>query len=167
VQTVNEATPRTLPPAIWVLLSSLAAAGTLAVALFAAGRPSAAALENEHALNVTPERAADSFIEAYQAQSFDRAADFATGTLQRALRAKAKHPSTHRESARVWVLEESHLLRQDKLRFLGVLVQPDEDESAGCPLALTVVKRDAGYYVEDLHWPKGPPQQEREEPKAP
>jgi hypothetical protein len=153
-------TSRLMPaPVGWWLLSSLAASACLALALFATRPGAGPSVAEQRVLRSTPERAADSFIDAYQAGAFERAASFATGTLCDALRARAKGAAAQGGNPRVWVLQESHQLRQDKLRFLGVLMRPDEDESVGWPVALTVVKRDDGFWVEDLHWPKGPPRE--------
>jgi hypothetical protein len=152
---------RVMPaPVGWWLLSSLAASVCLALTLIATRPGAGPSAAEERALRITPERAAESFIDAYQAGAFERAAGFATGTLASALRTRAKRTAAQGGNTRIWVLQESHLLRQDKLRFLGVLMRPEEDESVGWPVALTVVKRDDGFWVEDLHWPKGPPREE-------
>jgi hypothetical protein len=142
------------------LLSSLAAGAALCLALSVTRPRAGDSSAVERTLRITPERAAESFVDAYQTGAFGRAANFATGTLARSLRERAKGAAAVGGATRLWVLQESHVLRQDKLRFLGVLVRPDEDESLGWPIALTVVKRDGSYWVEDLHWPKGPPPEE-------
>jgi hypothetical protein len=147
------------PVGVW-LLSSLAAAAGLSLALTLTRPRAGDSSALERTLRITPERAAESFIDAYQTGAFARAANFATGTLSRSLRSRARQPAAVSGQTRLWVLQESHVLRQDKLRFLGVLIRPDEDESLGWPIALTVVKRDGSYWVEDLHWPKGPPREE-------
>jgi hypothetical protein len=142
------------------LLSSLAATASLALALTVTQPRPGDRSAVERTLRITPERAAESFIDAYQAGAFERAANFATGTLARSLRTRAKHAAAVGGQTRLWVLQESHVLREDKLRFLGVLIHPAEDESLGWPIALTVIKRDGSFWVEDLHWPKGPPREE-------
>ncbi|HEY2733987.1 MAG TPA: hypothetical protein VGI70_08380, partial [Polyangiales bacterium] len=114
----------------------------------------------ERALRTTPEHAAENFIEAYRAHAYARAADFANGSFARALRKRADRPAADGGNGRIWVLQETHYLRKDKWRFVGVLTKQDEDESLGWPIALTVIKRDDGYFVDDLHWPKGPPTEE-------
>jgi hypothetical protein len=147
------------PVGFW-LLSSLAAAAVLSLTLTVTRPRPGDNSALERTLRITPERAAESFIDAYQTGAFERAANFATGTLARGLRSRAKRAAAVGGQTRLWVLQESHVLREDKLRFLGVLIRPDEDESLGWPIALTVVKRDGGFWVEDLHWPKGPPREE-------
>ena len=152
---------RVIPaPVGFCLLSSLAAAACLALTLIVTRPGAGPTAAEERVLRITPERAAEGFIDAYQAGAFERAAGFATGTLARALHTRAKRSAAQGSNERVWVLQESHVLRQDKLRFLGVLVRPDEDENVGWPVALTVVKRNDSFWVEDLHWPKGPPREE-------
>ena len=144
-------------PARVVLLSALAASLALAGAL---------ALSREGAFArapapLRPERAAEEFMIAYRARDYARAARWTTGQLMREMRKRAKNQKsadrTLSSDGRSWLLQESHLLRDEKLRFLGVLVRPDQEESSGWPVEVTVVRRDASYLVEDLHWPKGPP----------
>jgi hypothetical protein len=142
-----------------VLLSSAAAAAAMGVALWLSRPEIHEGFAPELAVRITPERAAEGFIEAYLVEDFARAASFATDTFARAVRARAKQndSAAHGRVASTWLLQESHVLRADKLRFVGVLVRPGQDESAGWPLTLTMIRRDARYWVDELHWPKGPP----------
>ena len=113
------------------------------------------------ALTVTPERAAEAFVDAYRRGAYARAASFATGELARAVKQRARSqvaklspPSS--PDTRRFVLQESQWLRHERLRLIGVLVNANEDESAGQTVALTMMKRDQRYYVEDVEWDDGP-----------
>jgi len=149
---------RCFSPARVVLLSALGAGLALGAAL-ALSRGGAFA---RAPAPVRPERAAEEFMIAYRARDYARAANWATGSLLREMQKRAKNQKpaaagVTSDDGRSWLLKESHLLREEKLRFLGVLVRPEEEESSGWPVEVTVVRRDARYLVEDLHWPKGPP----------
>lgn len=147
-------------PAVYVLLSSAAAGAALALTLWSTQPGAFDDHVPERAFRLTPERAAENFIEAYLAEDFVQAATFAAEPFARAVRSRPKRASQQQRAANNlrWLLQESHVLRADKLRFVGVLVGPGEDESSGWPVTLTLV-RNAGarYRVESLHWPKGPP----------
>ena len=150
--------PRLFSPARIVLLSALSASLALSAAL-ALSRDGAFARDPAP---LRPERAAEEFMSAFRARDYARAASWATGHLLREMQKRAKSQKSSdgkdgSDDGRSWLLQESHLLREDKLRFHGVLVRPDQDESSGWPVEVTVVRRDARYLVEDLHWPKGPP----------
>ena len=148
-------------PSALVLLSSVGAAATLGAALWLT-RPSAldpALLEAP--AHATPERSAESFIDAYLAEDYARAARFATPAFAKTVKQRPKHRSAQYAVAnRRWLLQESHVIRADKLRFVGVLVTPDQDESTGWPVTLTLLRRDGTFRVDELHWPKGPPSAE-------
>jgi hypothetical protein len=113
------------------------------------------------ALTVTPERAAEGFVDAYRRGAYARAASFATGQLARAVKQRARSqvaklsPPSQPDSRR-FVLQESQWLRHERLRLIGVLVNANEDESAGKTVALTMMKRDQRYYVEDVDWDERP-----------
>jgi hypothetical protein len=150
--------PVTLDPAasraLWlVLASAVLAALTLSAALWLT-RPSSEALTaSERLLGSTPERAAESFIEAYQSRAFDRAAHFATGELARTLAARpkslAERVATERES---FVVQESYRLESQRLRLSGVLVREGQTESEGKAVSLTLQKHDDRYLVEEITW---------------
>jgi hypothetical protein len=142
-----------------VLLSSAAAVAALGLTLWLTRPGTRDGFAPELAVRITPERAAEDFIEAYLLEDFARAASFATDTFARVVRARSKQRGGAAQSggARTWLLQESHVLRADKLRFVGVLVQPGQDESAGWPVTLTLIRRDTRFWVDELHWPKGPP----------
>jgi hypothetical protein len=158
VQIVNS-TRRAFSPAVSVLLSSAAAAAALGLALWLTRPGTHEGFAPELAVRITPERAAEGFIEAYLVEDFARAASFATDTFARVVTARSKQTisAAHGRVARTWLLQESHVLRADKLRFVGVLVEAGQDESAGWPVTLTLVRRDTRFWVDELHWPKGPP----------
>ena len=112
-------------------------------------------------LSVTPERAAEGFVDACRRGAYARAASFATGELARAVKERArsqlaKLAPPNPPDARRFVLQESQWLRNERLRLIGVLVNANEDESAGQTVALTMMKREQRYYVEDVDWDEGP-----------
>jgi hypothetical protein len=146
-------------PVAIVLLSSAAAALALGAAL--ALSRDAGSSSGLDADTLTPERASEEFMAAYRTRDFAKAASWSTGELGKEMQKRARsaprsQPSAASADGRRWVLQESHVLREDKLRFVGVLVEPSQDESAGWPVALTIVRRERRYLVEDLFWPKGP-----------
>lgn len=152
--------PLTLDPAasraLWVVLASaVLAALTLSAALWLT-RPSGEALTaSERLLGSTPERAAESFIEAYQSGAFDRAAHFATGELAQTLAARpkslAERPETEPERES-FVVHESYRLESQRLRLSGVLVREGQAESDGKAVSLTLQKHDDRYLVEEITW---------------
>ena len=145
-------------PLLPVAISSVAAGAALALALSLTRAGEHDALGTDSAAHATPERVAESFIHAYLAEDYARAVTFATPAFAHDVRARHKHErQTQAIADRSWVLQESHVLRADKLRFLGVLVTDDQDESTGWPVTLTLLRRDGHYRVDELHWPKGPP----------
>jgi hypothetical protein len=148
-------------PGTVILSSAFAAACALGCVLWIT-RPRPGEFEMpDRALTITPERAAEGFITAYRAQAFERAASFATGSLARAVRARAQNPHTQNPPAapsddRQFVLQESHVLRAQRLRLVGVLIHPNQDESEGQAVSLVVMKDKGRYWVEDLEWPSAP-----------
>jgi hypothetical protein len=147
-------------PGSVILASALAAACALGAALVITRRHPGDFEAPDRALTITPERAAEGFITAYRAESFERAASFATGPLARAVQAKARtvqakmsEPAT---DDRQFVLQESHVLRAERLRLVGVLVHPNQDESEGQAVSVVVMKAKGRYWVEDLEWPSAP-----------
>lgn len=144
---------RVRSPGVVVLSSSLLAAIALSIALWLTRAPSVDAWHTAADLTVTPERAAESFVEAFRRGAYARAASFATGALARSLRTRPPERAATTESdRRRFVLQESHWLRQGRLRLVGVLVNDGEDESAGQTVALTLMRREQRYFVEDVQW---------------
>lgn len=149
--------------ALWIPgVSGLAAAATLSYALFATR------LETDHeAVTVTPERAAQQFAAAYRSRDYVGAAKLATGDLRRSLEVRMRTDRLRgtRElgtpSARAFVIDESFLLEKTKLKFNGVLAEEDTPDARGWPVSITVVLDGDRYLAEALHWPKGPPPDER------
>lgn len=148
--------PLTLDPAasrsLWVVLASaVLAALTLSAALWLTRSSSEALTASERLLGSTPERAAESFIEAYQSGAFDRASHFATGELAQTLAARPKSLVEHveRES---FVVQESYRLESQRLRLSGVLVREGQAESDGKAVSLTLQKHDDRYLVEEITW---------------
>jgi hypothetical protein len=145
-------------PFTLVLLSSAGAAAALTLALTLTRPETHDPFSPNDASQLTPERAAESFIDAYINEDYARAAGTATPAFARSLRARPKHAQSGRADTTLsWLLQESHVLPADKLRFVGVLLHPGEEESAGRPVTLTLLRRDGRYRVDELHWPKGPP----------
>jgi hypothetical protein len=136
-----------------VLASAALAALTLSAALWVT-RPSGDALTSgERLTGSTPERAAESFIEAYQNGAFDRASHFATGQLAQTLAARpkslAERIETERES---FIVQESYRLESQRLRLSGVLVHEGQAESEGKAVSLTLQKHNGRYLVEEITW---------------
>lgn len=144
----------TKKPFALVLASSVAAAIALVIALRLT-RPavSNAAFTREH-LTDTPERAAESFIDAYRDGDFERAAHFATAPLQRKLRGEHPLPRADEdpEQHESFVVQESHRKDERTLRLQGVVLREGEDESEGRSLSLTLHKQDGRYLVEEFSW---------------
>jgi hypothetical protein len=61
----------------------------------------------------------------------------------------------------VFVIDESFMLAKDKLKLAGVLADEDTPDAKGWPISITVVREGATYLAEALHWPKGPPPDDR------
>lgn len=140
--------------ALWlVLASAVLAALTLSAALWVT-RPSGAALTaSERLTGSTPERAAESFIEAYQSGAFERASHFATGELARTLAARPKSFAERVETEReAFVVQESYRLEAQRLRLSGVLVREGQAESDGKAVSLTLQKHNDRYLVEEITW---------------
>lgn len=141
-------------PSLTVLASTLLAGLVLAASLWLTRGQSASAWREEAALTLTPERAAEGFIDASRRRAYERAAHFASGALARELRqrAKAAQPADDPPDARRFILQESHWLRGERLRLVGVLVNEGEDETAGQNVALTLSRYGDRYLVEDVEW---------------
>jgi hypothetical protein len=132
--------------------SALLAFATLALSLWLT-RPSeqSAAFASEH-LGGTPERAAESFIEAYRSGAWERAAHFATDELAAKLRQRphAEHVVTTDHEA--FVVQESHRMQGQRLRLVGVMLREGEDESAAKNVSLVLQKHAGRYVVEEIDW---------------
>ena len=141
-----------------VLVSTLAAAASLMLAL-AVTRPGAQdRFEGSHPQHATAEQVAERFVDAFLAEDYARAAGLATPAFARTVRERIGHRRTPPATAGCsWLLQESHMLRANKLRLVGVLLEAGQDESTGWPLAVTVVERRGRYLVDEVHWSKGPP----------
>jgi len=142
-------------------VSGLAAAAALGYALLTT-RPDAGGPP----LARTPERAAQEFAAAYQARDFAAAAGLATGSLRRTLELRtrsARLQGTRSSStrARQLVIEECFMLAERRLRFSGVLAESDTAEAQGWPISITVARHGDSYLAEAVHWPKGPPPDQR------
>jgi len=142
-------------------VSGLIAAGALGYALLTT-RPDAVG----PLLARTPERAAEAFASAYQARDFAQAASLASGSLRRTLELRdrsARLQGTRREAARArqLVIEECFMLAERRLRFSGVLAESDTAEAQGWPISITVARHGDSYLAEAVHWPKGPPPDQR------
>jgi hypothetical protein len=105
-------------------------------------------------LGGTPERAAESFIDAYRGHAFARAAHFATGKLAQTLQAEAqnKQPARAAGEHEAFVVHESHRMEGQRLRLVGVLVRDGEAESSGKSVSLTLHKAAGRYLVEEIEW---------------
>ena len=151
---------RIWPSLGWPAVSGLAAAATLAYALFATG--SGATFDPPA---TTPERAAQEFAEAYQARDWQAALRVAAGPLRRTLeqRARSARLQGHRAVARPRRLEieESFLLERERLRFTGTLLPAGPATGRGWPVSITVARHGDRYLAEALSWPKGAPPDER------
>jgi hypothetical protein len=139
-----------------VLLSTLLAAAALLVALQLTRPLDADAYAGER-LAGTPERAAESFIEAYRSGAYERAAHFATGALAEQLRAQARtqpQPDARLARAReTLIVHESHRMEQQRLRLVGVVLRDGQhDERQGTSVSLTLHKPSGRYLVEEISW---------------
>jgi hypothetical protein len=136
----------------WVLASALLAAATLTLALWLT-RPSdqSAAFASER-LSGTPERAAESFIDAYQSGAWDRAAHFATGELADKLQQRPPAERAASADHEAFVVQESHRMQGQRLRLVGVVVREGEAESAGKNVSLVLQKHAGRYLVEEIAW---------------
>jgi hypothetical protein len=143
------------PAGLWLVLgSALLAALALVVALrLTQPAMSNAAFGREH-LTDTPERAADSFIDAYRAGDNERAAHFATPALAKKLLAEQPLPRADEEPEQhqAFVVQESHRKDDQSLRLQGVLLREGEDENEGRSVSLVLQKLDGRYLVEELTW---------------
>jgi hypothetical protein len=140
--------------ALWlVLCSAVLATVALTVALWLTRTSDEARTASERAAGNTPERAAESFIEAYQSGAFARAAHFAAEPLAHTLAAR---PASSAERAgaepELFVVQESHRLEQQRLRLSGVLVHEGQPEAQGKAVSLTLQRQDGRYLVEEITW---------------
>jgi hypothetical protein len=150
-----------MSPTVYLLASSVAAGAALALTLFWTQPELVDGRTPESSLLLTPERAAEGFIEAYLSEDFARAAGFAAEPFAQTVRARPRHDATGVSTEKLsWLLQETHILRSDRLRFIGVLVQPGQDEASGWPVTLTLERHATRFQVEALHWPKGPPRKQ-------
>jgi len=141
-----------------VLASMLGAGLALATALWLTrDAPPDVWYGSEH-LALTPERAAESFIEAYRSGAFQRAARLSTGTLSRSLMERATRRAEPRAdiAQHAFVVQESHRLDNQSLRLVGVLVptaaEAEAEESVGKPVSLTLVRHGSRYVVREVQW---------------
>jgi hypothetical protein len=137
--------------ALWfVLASAVLAALTLSAALWLTRPRGDGLTASERLTGSTPERAAESFIDAYQSGAFERASRFATGELAQTLAARASDPSDAEHQS--FVVHESHRLDAQRLRLSGVLVREGQAESDGRAVSLTLQKHNDRYLVEEITW---------------
>lgn len=139
---------------LWIVLgSALLAGATLASALWLTRPSEQSSVFASERVSGTPERAAESFIEAYQAGALDRAAHFATGKLAQELQAqKRPAPALTATEHPAFVVQESHRMPEHRLRLVGVLLREGEAESAGKSVSLTLQKHAGRYLVEEIAW---------------
>jgi hypothetical protein len=137
--------------ALWLVFFSAALATlALATALWLTRPANDLAMGSERLTGSTPERAAESFIEAYRSGEFERAAHFATAELARTLVQPPKQSrSAEHES---FIVQESHRLDGQRLRLSGLLLREGQAESEGRSVALTLHKQDERYLVEEITW---------------
>ena len=149
--TVSPDASRTL----WLVFgSAVLATLALGAALWLTRPPADAAMVNGRGsvrlIGNTPERAAESFIEAYRSGALERASHFATAELARTLAdLPAGRPAPEHES---FVVQESHRLGAERLRLLGLLVHDGQAESDGTSVSLTLHKQNGRYLVEEITW---------------
>ena len=139
--------------ALWLVFSSaLLAFAALALALWLT-RPSeqSAAFASERSSG-TPERAAESFIEAYSSGAWDRAAHFATGELADKLRQRPQTAHAAATDHQAFVVHESHRMQGQRLRLVGVMLREGEAESTGKNVSLVLQKQAGRYVVEEIDW---------------
>ena len=67
-------------------------------------------------------------------------------------RAKTREPASAPPDARRFILQESHWLRGERLRLVGVLLNDGEAEADGQTIALTLSRHEDRYLVEDVEW---------------
>lgn len=136
-----------------LLLSSAAAALALGAALWLT-RPSEDAgwqtWQQSARLTSTPERVAESFVEALRAQSFQRAARYATGALAAGLQQRRDGLPREVRDGRRFLLQESHWLPHGRLRLVGALLRSDEEEAGAPTLELTLTQQGARWWVDDI-----------------
>jgi hypothetical protein len=149
---------RVMSPAGYLIASSATAGAALLLMLFWTRPGMLDSQTPESALQLTPERAAEGFIDAYLSEDYARAAGFALEPFASAVRARPRHDGRVASANTLsWLLQETHMLRGDRLRFVGVLLRPGQDEGSGWPVTLTLERDATRFRVEALHWPKGPP----------
>ena len=123
-----------------VLASTLLAALALVIALRLT-RPAVSnvVFTREH-LTDTPERAADSFIDAYRAGDYERAAHFATPSFAKKLHGQRAVPRADEDpdQQESFMVQESHRVDDQTLRLQGVLLREGEDENDGRSVSLTL-----------------------------
>jgi hypothetical protein len=126
----------------------------LAIALWLTRPTELTAAFASERMSGTPERAAESFIDAYRSGALDRAAHFATGKLAQTLQAQAKRPqpAPAANEHEAFIVQESHRLEGQRLRLVGVLVHEGEAESAGKSVSVIVHKHTGHYLVEEIEW---------------
>lgn len=136
---------------LWIVLSSALLAGaTLTGALWLTRPSEQSSLLASERVSGTPERAAETFIEAYQSGALDRAAHFATGKLAQELKGQTRPAAANEHPT--FVVQESHRMSGQRLRLLGVLLREGEAESAGKSVSLVLQKQAGRYLVEEIDW---------------
>jgi hypothetical protein len=139
--------------ALWlVLCSAVLATVALTVALWLTRASDEALTASERSAGNTPERAAESFIEAYQSGAYARAAHFAAAPLAQKLAARPESTVEQASEPESFVVQESHRLEQQRLRLSGVLVREGQAEAEGKVVSLTLQKLDGRYLVEEITW---------------
>jgi hypothetical protein len=140
-------------PLLPLLVSSAAAALALAVALWLTRADEDAGWQTWQQsvrLTSTPERVAESFVDALRAQGFQRAARFATGPLAAGLQQRRDGLPREPRDGRRFLLQESHWLPQGRLRLVGALLRSDEQEAGAPTLELTLTQQGGRWLVDDI-----------------
>ena len=136
---------------LWPLLvSGAAAALALCAALWLTRPGEDAAWQESVRLACTPERVAESFVDAYRVRAFGRAARLATGPLAAALQRRKDGLTREPEDGRRFVLQESHWLPDGRLRLVGALLRNDEEEAAAPTLDVSLTRRGTRWLVDDV-----------------
>ena len=136
-----------------LLLSSAAAALALGAALWLTRPTPQSAWEESTRLASTPERVAESFVRAYRARAYERAASLATGALAANLRGRrgARNDAQRApDDGRRFLLQESHFLPHDRLRLVGALLRNDEEEAAAPTLHVMLTRKGTRWLVDEL-----------------
>jgi len=136
---------------LWPLLaSSSAAALALGAALWLTARGPDDEWQESARLSPTPERVAESFVDAYRARSYRRAASLSSGRLADGLRRRQDAVQREPADGRKFLLQESHWLPDGRLRLVGALLRNDEDEANAPTLQVSLTRKDSRWLVDDI-----------------